>query len=290
MSKPLSLDDFRAVRIVLEPDDFALGSKEEHPPSDLVDKDTWQGITTLTDDVSIRTSNHHGRSLKTLYNLYGAWIESIGENQDYLFDTILDATDEFQATTFNALNGYYRQANGFLRSALELITIGTYCQVCAEATKYKEWRQGKEIKFGEACDKLRTTAPVRALEFHVEMSVKDSFFAPKNVKITGGWARRLYSFLSDYAHTRPGFSSGDMWASNGPIYVGEAFKLTAEMCLEVSALCFIMIKLARPNFVLPKDAQQVFESPKIQQIKIAHVAYDYLFKNKRQVVANTSST
>jgi hypothetical protein len=268
------------VRIVLEPDDFALSSGEEPPPSDLIDKDTWQGITTLTDDVSIRTSNHHGRLLKTLYTLWGAWIESIGENQDYLFDTILDAADEFQAATFNALNGYYRQAIGCLRSALELITIGTYCQVCAEAIKYKEWRQGKKIGFGEACDKLRRAAPVKALELHLDMILKDSIFAPINLTPTGGWARRLYSALSDYSHTRPGFASGDMWASNGPIYVGEAFISTAEMYLQVSALCFIMAKLARPNFVLPKDARQVFESPKIQQIKIAHVAYEYLFRNK----------
>ena len=145
MSKPLPLDDFRAVRIILEPDDFALSSGDDPSPSDPVDKDTWQGITTLTDDVSIRTSNYHGKLLKIQYDLWGAWIESIGEKQDYLFDTLLDAVDEFHATTFNSLNGYYRQAISCLRSALELITIGTYCQVCSEADRYKEWREGKGL-------------------------------------------------------------------------------------------------------------------------------------------------
>jgi hypothetical protein len=138
MTKPLPLDDFRAVRIILEPDDFALSFGKEPPPSDLIDKETWQGITILPDDVSIRTSNHHGNLLKILYSLWGAWIEAVGENQDFLYDTILDAADEFQATTFNSLAGYYRQAIGCLRSALELITIGAYCQICGEAAKYKK--------------------------------------------------------------------------------------------------------------------------------------------------------
>ncbi len=282
MSKPLPLDDFRAVRIILEPDDFALSSGDEPSPSDLVDKDTWQGITTLTDDVSIRTSNHHGKLLKILYDLWGAWIESIGEKQDYLFDTILDAADEFQATTFNSLNGYYRQAIGCLRSALELITIGTYCQMCAETVRYKEWREGNEngITFGEACDKLRRTAPAKTLDLHLGKTLRDSIFEQKSSTSAGGWARRLYSDLSNYSHTRPGFASGDMWASNGPIYVTKAFVSTVEMQLQVSALCFIMAKLARPTFVLPNDAQQIFGSPIIRPMKIALTAYEYLFKNE----------
>ena len=282
MSKPLSLDDFRAIRIILEPDDFALSSGDEPLPSDLVDKDTWRGITTITDDVCIRTSNHHGKLLKIQYNLWGAWIESIGDRQDYLFDTLLDAADEFKATTFNSLNGYYRQAISCLRSAIELITIGTYCQICGETDKYNEWRGGKGngITFGEACDNLGRTASVKALDLYLSKNLGDTIFAQKTPTSAGGWARRLYSDLSNYSHTRPGFASGDMWASNGPIYVTKAFISTVEMQLQVSALCFIMVKLARPAFVLPKDAQQIFESSKIRPMKIALIAYEYLFKNK----------
>lgn len=64
------------------------------------------------------------------------------------------------------------------------------------------------------------------------------------------------------------------------MYVAEAYILTVEMQLQVSALCFIMVKLARPAFVLPKDAQQIFGSSKIRPMKIALRAYEYLFKNK----------
>jgi hypothetical protein len=58
MPKPLPLEDFRAVRIVLEDDDFALVPENpDHPPWDLIDRDTWNSIVTLPDDVGIRTSN-----------------------------------------------------------------------------------------------------------------------------------------------------------------------------------------------------------------------------------------
>jgi hypothetical protein len=257
-----------------------LSSGDEPAASDLVDKEIWQGITVLPDDVSIRTSNHHGSSLKILYDIWSGWIEAVGEDQDYLHDTMLDAADEFQATTYNCLSGYYRQAIGCLRSALELITIGAYCQVCGEATKYEEWRQGKEIRFGEACDNIGRVTSVKALDQYLVSKIKDSIFVQKTPTSTGGWARRLHSVLSHYSHTRPGYSSGDMWASNGPIYVSEAFLLTLEMYLQVSALCFIIVKLGRPSFTLPQDALQVFGSSGIQSMKIAGVAYDYLFSDK----------
>ena len=175
MSKPLPLDDFRAVRMVLEPDDFALSSGDEHPPFDLIDKETWQGITILPDDVSIYTSNHHGSLLRILYNLWGAWIEAVGEEQDYLYDAILDAADEFQATTFNALNGYYRQAIGCLRNALEQVIIGTYCQVCKKETDFTQWRTGQiELSFGRACDGLDGASSVQPLNAHIQATLGDS--------------------------------------------------------------------------------------------------------------------
>ena len=85
---PRSLDpsDFRAVRIVLEPSDFALGDDiPEPPPSDLIDKDTWLSMMTLPDDVAIRTSNYHGTALEKLHDIWGALVETVSvENQDAL--------------------------------------------------------------------------------------------------------------------------------------------------------------------------------------------------------------
>lgn len=281
MSKPLPLDDFRAVRMVLEPDDFALSSGEEPPPSDLVDEKTWRGITVLPDDVSIRTSNHHGSLLKTLHDLWGAWVEAVGWDQDPLYDTMLDATDEFQAATFNALHGYYRQAIGCLRNALEQVTIGTYCQLCGKATKFAQWRAGQaQISFGQACDGLAGTASVRPLNAHLQTMLSDSIFDQKAQTSSGGWARRLYSELSEYSHARPGFTNSDMWASNGPVYAYEAFVSTAKMHLQASALCFILVKLGRPSFSLPQEALQVFGSARVPEI--ARVTYEHLFLNKSQ--------
>jgi hypothetical protein len=283
LSKPLPLDDFRAVRIILEPDDFAFSSGEEPPPSDLVDEETWHGITELPDDVSIRTSNRHGGLLKSLYDLWAAWIEAVGDEQDPLYDTILDAADEFQAVTFNALHGYYRQAIGCLRNALEQVTIGTYFQVCHREADFAQWRAGQtKILFGQACGSLHRAAPVQPCNAHIRTTLGDSIFNQKTKTSSGGWARRLYSELSDYSHTRPGFTNVDMWASNGPIYVRETFVSTVEMYLQTSALCFILVKLGRPGFILPQDGLQVFASVTIPPVPIARVAYEYLFLDGSQ--------
>ena len=280
MSKALPLEDFRAVRIVLEPDDFAFSSGDEPPPSDLVDKETWRGITLLPDDVAIRTSNHHGDLLKMLYNLWGAWIEAVGETQDPLYDTILDAADEFQAATFNALHGYYRPAIGCLRNALEQITIGTYCQVCGKAMDFAQWKTGQiKISFGQSCDGLAGATSVQPLNAHLQTALSDSIFNQKTKTNKGGWARRLYDELSNYAHTRPGFTNVDMWASNGPIYVREAFLSFGQMYMETSALGFLLVKLGRPHFLLPQGALPIFGSAQVRPMKIARVAYEYLFSS-----------
>jgi hypothetical protein len=42
-------------------------------PTDLVDEETWSGITHLADDVAIRTSDHNGLRLALLYSLWGDW-------------------------------------------------------------------------------------------------------------------------------------------------------------------------------------------------------------------------
>jgi len=58
MVKELPLTDFRAVRRVLEPSDFALvDDGPEPPPSDLVSENAWHSIMDLPDDVAIRTTS-----------------------------------------------------------------------------------------------------------------------------------------------------------------------------------------------------------------------------------------
>jgi len=94
-------------------------------PTDLIAEDVWNGIVHLPDDAALTTSNHHGSQLATLHNLWGDWIRAQGYNHEELSEATLDATDCFQSSTFDALHGYYRSALSNLRSALELVAIGT---------------------------------------------------------------------------------------------------------------------------------------------------------------------
>lgn len=90
MAKPLDTANFRAIRIVLEPDDFAVSSGKPDQPTDLVDKETWHGIVDLPDDVGIRTSNHQGTILKDHYTLQSTWTtHAISDAQDLLFEVLL---------------------------------------------------------------------------------------------------------------------------------------------------------------------------------------------------------
>jgi len=90
---------------VLRDSDFGLVSKGKESPKDRIDRATWNGIVILPDDVAIRTSDFHGTTLAQLHDLWAAWIEATGEIQDCLFDVMLDAGDDFQAATYNALTG-----------------------------------------------------------------------------------------------------------------------------------------------------------------------------------------
>jgi hypothetical protein len=134
MSKLMPLKDFRARRLVLTANDFAFGG-DDVPPSDLIDSSTWNGLTTLATDVSIRTSDDNGSRLRTLYSLWGHWLEAITPPtddepppNDLTFEPMVDAANEFQAAIFAALHGFYRPAIGCARNALELVAIGSASQ------------------------------------------------------------------------------------------------------------------------------------------------------------------
>jgi len=260
---PRSLDpsDFRAVRIVLEPSDFALGDDiPEPPPSDLIDKDTWLSMMTLPDDVAIRTSNYHGTALEKLHDIWGALVETVSvENQDALDAALLDAADDFQGAVFNALCGFYRLSFTSLRSVVELVAIGCCTQITGNLSAFERWRAGKlTVSFDTACNDMNRSTALQSLRRHLQTKLSDSLFDPKNPKGPGGWARRLYSALSNYSHSRPGHTDGDSRESNGPIYVPKAFVQAVRMHIEVAAFSFVLIKLARRNFVLPRDGEEVF--------------------------------
>jgi hypothetical protein len=239
---------------VLEPSDFA-GSDDlpDPPPTDLVDRDTWFSIVRLPDDVAVRTSSYQGVGVKLLDDLWCRFVESVAmEDQDILDEVLLDAADDFQGAVFNALCGYYRLAFTSLRSVVELIAIGADAHLSGRLGDYEKWRTGEvEASFNLACQGLSGSGHLQTLKNHLQNKLSDSLFDSKQPDKPPGWARRLYKTLSNYAHSRPGYTDADARESNGPIYVPETFDAAVCMHTEVAALAFIMVKLARPGVVLP---------------------------------------
>jgi hypothetical protein len=123
---------------------------------------------------------------------------------------------------------------------------------------------------------------VQLLETHLRITLSDNIFAQKNNTSEAGWARRLYDELCTYSHSRPHATNVGMWQSNGPIYVPRAFQITASLFSDVSALSYLLIKLARPDFTLPKDIRKLFQSYRRLKENIAYEAYRYLFSSDKK--------
>ena len=250
MSRPMPLDDFRAVRIVLEPDDFALGPEEpDPPPTDLIPAGTWRAITGLSDDVAIRTSDHNGSALTQVYSLWSRWVTATGERPDALFDPMLDAGDDLQNSFFNALHGYYRAAFSSLRGVIEVMTIGTCGTFAKNNQLYDDWRTGEaELSFGTACDRLCSEPLLEGFNRKLRESGQSLFDAADRSRgLAGGHVRRWYRSLCNYAHSKPGFAEGDLWSSNGPVYVQEAFGQWHRAWLHAVSVCAVLILIVRPK-------------------------------------------
>jgi hypothetical protein len=74
---------------------------------------------------------------------------------------------------------------------------------------------------------------IRKLRGVTKASVPVSIFKP------GGWTDALYGELCTYTHSRPDASDGQMWRSNGPIYVAGAFNLVFELQASTYAACYV---------------------------------------------------
>jgi hypothetical protein len=216
-------------------------------PTDPVSEKVWSGIMHLPDDVALTTSNRHGSQLATLYCLHGDWIEAIGDHQDELFGGMLDAADCLQASTFDSLHGYYRSALSNLRSAVELTAIGTFGNLAPGDQDYVRWKRRDigSLPFPTCIRKLRgaTKGPIRT-----------------SVLKPGGWAEALYEELCPYTHARPDASDGEIWRSNGPIYVAPAFSAVFQLQISTYAAGYILTKIARRDFALPKDSEFLFKT------------------------------
>lgn len=247
MSKKLPLTDFRAVRHILEPHEFAISHGQDAPPSQLVDENVWAGIMHLPEDVSIRISDHNGTRLRLMHELWGDWIAAIGNpgRVDEIYNCMLDAADCFQCANFNFLHGYYRAALAELRTALELVMIGTYGSLNPSDKDYVAWKAGTSDLGFTRCRK-RLLGRLRKEQ-------------AKWMFDDGELLAAAYQALCNYTHSRPDASDGALWQSNGPVYNNQAITLTFFNTMSVYAMCYLLVRLARGNFLMPADSSILFE-------------------------------
>lgn len=254
LMRPLNNDELRARRIILEPEDITLGSVKLDPyTTDLVNKQAWNRIEILPDDVRERINNSHGSLVNLMYNLHSLWIKAIDFKNESVSDIMLDAEDEFRASLFNLFHGFYRQAASCLRNSLERMTIGTYCQVYSEKVIFSYWQHGEEyISFDQACDCLERNKGLNPLRTYLRTTVNDSLFASKECQYSGGLVRRIYSELSEYWHSRSTFTNSNMWQSNGAIYKPSIFIKITELYILTIVLSFLLARLCTEDIQIPK--------------------------------------
>lgn len=255
--KPLPDNDFRSRRLVLEPEDFALGpDAPDSSPADLIDEKIWRSITSLQDDVSVRTSNDHGSALKEMWRFWSEWNCVVGALQELapsvgespLCAVASDVGDEFQSSICNALVGFYRVAFSCLRNALENMSIGLELELSADPTRFESWLGGNiELGLGWAADMLPSNPTVSSIEEHCWKVRADNFFRQRTPTDAGGAIRRLFKRLSKFTHGTPGFTDADMRNSNGPIFVPGTFRLGEFCSKRHTRSCYSKRKLASQN-------------------------------------------
>lgn len=254
--------DFRSVRRKLPPEAFAFGPEREPDPTDLVDASTWPGLASLPDDVSIRTSDHHGETLRHAYELWSHWpgltldLQSLvpDPGEDALALAPLIVSDELQASPYAALTGFYRQAIAGLRPALEATMAGAYFRAFPSREKFKQWADGHgggELWMKESRPELAKVTPYVQFEDPRE----DVPFLGRS-----GWVNFIYQRLNSFSHGRPQYTDEDgnqiptnnvgLWGgSNGPVYEPRSVRLWSVFYFDIGLLCLLLTGLAEPRIL-----------------------------------------
>lgn len=263
-----SFRDFRTRRRKLPPEAFAIGPKREPKPTDVVEPAIWSGIVVCPDDVSIRTADHHGKIIKGAYDVWGYWIglvldiERIVEEpkEDALTLGCLSAADEFQASTYAALTGFYRQAIATLRSAMEGILTGTYFRTFCDPKKFQQWADG--FSGGEIWVRdIRTALAKKEPFLNLESAAPPGVFGRPEA-----WVPSLYRRLSAFSHCRPYLedegrkiptTNVGLWGgSNGPVYEPRSFLLWSTFYFDVVLLSLFLVGFSEPRVLnVPKPTE-----------------------------------
>jgi hypothetical protein len=213
------------------------------------------GLMDSPTDVLLQTTDHFGSTFLAMRSISDMWISGIvpdGTDLPLVFDAYLDAYDEFEAAPFIAAHGWYRQATAGLRNALEVMVHAARCAIRGERTAYAAWRDGTAdpSKFQNSVELIGGQPSVAK----VEAALPAGALFGRN---SDGVMRALYQELCRFAHGDPGHTNADIWESNGPIFVPEAFtQLWRDFRATVLA-CSILLKLAHPGLERSADLLEV---------------------------------
>jgi len=166
-----------------------------------------------------------------------------------MFDAALLAGEEFDALAFIAIHGYYRQALGCLRNALEVLTVAAGLAVTGNSGLLQRWRAGHEVPFGNARDWLAASGRGRAVD---AVAAPEPVFAGRTGQLTN-----LYARLCGCAHSRAGTNNMDFWESNGPVHVWGLLDRVRSEVRETMAMGLLLLVLGSEIFTLTTDAASI---------------------------------
>jgi hypothetical protein len=262
---PVPEDDFRRVRCYLAPHVFATWRIDDPDepdvwpwPTDVISRDDWDSFMTLPTDVVLRTTSYDGSWASRIDGLASDWIDVCPmdpESAPFMHGPALTAFEEFDALVFNAVHGWYRQALGCLRNALETLAVAAALAVTNNTTKYEAWRNGDEVPMRDARPSLRDSTEGTRIDSAVAGT--DAIFGNDKTH----WLKSRYSTLCAYTHGVAGHTSGDFWQSNGPIYVPEAFPLVEAELRETLALSYLLLKIGWPGYITTDGVRNLLSGP-----------------------------
>lgn len=257
MVKNVDLNDFRAVRRVLEPDDFALTDGiPDPPPTDLIDRESWEHIMTLPGHVAITTTSYQGSRISLMNDLSSEWVFSMplhgitGHAMSIIWDSL-------ESSIFNTVHGHYKTAMTILRAALETSVFAARCALANDHARWKRWNGGADYKFGNACEEILQLPNVKVREDEVAGQVGIGIFKGSTPRAHDAWARTLYARLCRYSHARGDTTDASIWKSTGPVYSGDGLKACYESFLETYTLMLLLAKWGQGRLGLKRNGRLI---------------------------------
>lgn len=243
--RKIKVGRFRRRRFYLADHVFAIVIKgnraDEH--RNPLRKKRWRQMMDLPTDVALRTTDQMGSLIEDMQRQWWALMNAMPSDPDewpFISDAYLDVLDEFDAAPFIAVHGYYRQATAALRGAFEVMTHACRYAVANDQSGFTSWRKNENQppKFGNSVDIIGLKSAGKAID--ERLGGQGLFCRPDGVM------RALHRDLCRYVHNTPGFSNGDIWQSNGPIFVPEAFtQFWLDYC-DTSLASIALLKIAFP--------------------------------------------